>query len=262
MTMAPDPAPQALPRAACRLAALAVRCLVAASLLAGGGALAQNSGSGDDAIPAAPEPPPFGAPPPAAPAPAPDAGPVPAPGPAEEPPTVLVPQDAPQEAPEPAPAPAPPAEAPAAAPAARAQWLPPLPPRRPDQVPPGFRATAPSAPPVQETPTPEPPADFASATAQRFETVLETPRAGFARVEGDMFWDDFTIGVEGRRACTAWVAARGAAVAASFKEKGIWVPGEPLKVSVPCTAPDGREIAFACVASDRAPVLDLSCRLE
>lgn len=260
MTIRTVPASQAPPRAACRLAARAIRCLVAASLLAGGSALAQSPGTDADAIPAAPEPPPFGAPPPAAPPPAPDTAPVPAPGPAEEPPTVLVPQDPPQGAPEPAPAPAPAASA--AASAARAQWLPPLPPRRPAEVPPGFGPGAPAAPPVQAAPTPEPPADFTSETAQRFETVLETPRAGFSRVEGDMLWDDFTIGVEGRRACTAWVAARGAAVAASFKEKGIWVPGEPLKVSVPCTAPDGREIAFQCVAGDRAPVLDLSCRLE
>jgi hypothetical protein len=139
----------------------------------------------------------------------------------------------------------------------------PLPPRRPP-VPASF--TPPPAPAPDQPPRAEPSSAgsqrFESETAQRFGRDLSEPRAGFARVEGDMFWDAFTIGRDGRIECTTRAALYGSSLAASFKEKGIWVPGEPLKLSVPCETPDGRTIGLACVAQDRAPVLDLSCRID
>jgi hypothetical protein len=179
-------------------------------------------------------------------------------GEAVEAPVVLVPER--KSEPEAAPAPEPEivTSQPAAQPGSGVvSSAPPIPPRRPP-VPENWI--------VRQAQTAEPQrsqqAAYTSETSQRFGRDLDEPRAGFARVEGDMFWDEFTIGTDGRKACTGRAAVLGASLAASFKENGVWVPGEPLRLSVPCETPDGREIALACVAQDRAPVLDLSCRID
>lgn len=265
-------------------AALALAGLLLGTALIPGSSFAQDVdpadvGAGpavDDAIPAAPPPPPLGATPE-----------TPAFSPADEQeqagPRPLLPGDPPVEADPPVESDQmPPAEpevaepegprpetAPAGASEPRSVALPdspndgenvPLPPRRP-APPPDFAAV-----PATTGPTSAPNGEgdrFTDDGSQRFARDLDQPRSGFRRVEGDMLWERAPIPPTIKTACTTRVARLGSSLAASLKDQGLWPANEKLTLSVDCDDGEERPIGtFLCEAQDFAPVLDLSCRLE